>query len=140
MFVNDNARSFLQGQSSHFHVPVFQPFIETALKAFLADSPYIDDIEHITRCFDKTTKPRFRNASEPQYVRFGSVRDNDASVNIRSGQLKLQGSVKFSYQYYISNDFELCTAPMLRYSSSQLLIVSSKLYKSSVTQRIRLFL
>ncbi|KJA20619.1 hypothetical protein HYPSUDRAFT_42924 [Hypholoma sublateritium FD-334 SS-4] len=72
VFVNDNARSFLQ--------------------YYLADSPYVDDLEHITRCFDKTTKPRFRNASEPQYVRFGSVRDNDAAVNIRSGQLKLLGT------------------------------------------------
>ncbi len=78
-----------------FTFPFFQPFIKTVPKAYLADSPYIDDIEHITECFDKTTKPRFRNASEPQYVRFGSVRDNDASVNIRSGQLKLQGSVRF---------------------------------------------
>ncbi|KJA20620.1 hypothetical protein HYPSUDRAFT_141909 [Hypholoma sublateritium FD-334 SS-4] len=72
VFVNENARSFLQ--------------------SYLADSPYVDDIDHITRCFDKTTKPRFRDAKEPQYIKFGSIRDNDASVNIRSGQLKLQGA------------------------------------------------
>ena len=57
----------------------------------LLDSKYIDDLDHIIRCFDKTTKPRFRDAKEPQYVKFGSTRDNDAVHNIRFGQLKLFG-------------------------------------------------
>jgi hypothetical protein len=57
----------------------------------LQDSNYIDDLDHIIRCFDKTTKPRFRDANEPQYVKFGSTRDNDAVHNIRFGQLKLFG-------------------------------------------------
>ena len=60
---------------------------------YLADSPYLDDLEHIIRCFDKTTKLRFRSAEEPQYIKFGSTRDNDESYNIRFGQLKLLGSV-----------------------------------------------
>jgi hypothetical protein len=59
----------------------------------LDDSPYLDDLEHIVRCFDKTTKLRFRDAKEPQYVKFGSTRDNDESYNIRFGQLKLMGCV-----------------------------------------------
>ena len=59
---------------------------------FLADSPFVDDLEHIVRCFDKTTKLRFRKAEEPQYIKFGSTRDNDETYNIRFGQLKLMGS------------------------------------------------
>jgi hypothetical protein len=57
----------------------------------LLDSDYIDDLDHIIRCFDTTTKQRFRDANEPQYVKFGSARDNDAVHNIRLGQLKLFG-------------------------------------------------
>lgn len=60
---------------------------------YLAESQFVDDIEHIIRCFDKNTKPRFRNSNEPQYIKFGSIRDNDTTVNVRSGQLKLQGWV-----------------------------------------------
>lgn len=82
---------------SHRSVDICKAFADNTPKDYLADSPYVDDLEHITRCFDKTTKPRFRSASEPQYVRFGSVRDNDPTVNIRSGQLKLQGSVRFGH-------------------------------------------
>jgi len=62
------------------------------LEGFLAESSFIDDLDHIVLCFDKTTKLRFRKAEEPQYVKFGSTRDNDESYNIRFGQLKLMGS------------------------------------------------
>ena len=58
---------------------------------YLKDSPFLDDLDHIVRCFDKTTKLRFRTAEEPQFVKFGSTRDNDESCNIRFGQLKLMG-------------------------------------------------
>ena len=39
---------------------------------FLADLPFVD-VEHIVRCFDKTTKLHFRKAEEPQYIKFGST-------------------------------------------------------------------
>jgi hypothetical protein len=57
----------------------------------LNDSPFSDDLDHISDCFDKTTKPRFRNSVDPQYVKFGSARDNDLDCGIRFGQLKLTG-------------------------------------------------
>jgi hypothetical protein len=50
------------------------------------------DIPYITRVFDKTTKLRFRTADEPQFIKFGTLRDKDVKLNIRSGQLKLLGS------------------------------------------------
>lgn len=58
---------------------------------YLKDSAFQDDIEHILRCFDKTTKPRFRNKDEQQFIKFGSTRDNDPNCNIRFGQMKLEG-------------------------------------------------
>ena len=58
---------------------------------FLAESEFLEDLGHIVRCFDKTTKLRFRSADEPQFVKFGSTRDNDEDCNIRYGQLKMTG-------------------------------------------------
>lgn len=61
------------------------------LEARLADSDYLEDIEHILECFDRTTKQRFSTDQEPQYIKFGSMRDNDPACNIRYGQLKVEG-------------------------------------------------
>ena len=57
----------------------------------LKDSDFIEDLEHIVRCFDRTTKIRFSDDKQPQFIKFGSTRDNDADVGIRFGQLKLTG-------------------------------------------------
>jgi len=46
----------------------------------------------IVGCFDETTKLRFRNSNEPQYIKFGGAGDNDQNCNIRFGQLNLLGS------------------------------------------------
>jgi hypothetical protein len=59
----------------------------------LAGSEFIEDLDHIVRCFDKTTRVRFSSDKQPQYVKFGSTRDNDPECNIRFGQLKLNGYV-----------------------------------------------
>ena len=45
----------------------------------------------MTNEFDKTTKLRFNNPTEPSYIRFGTVKDRDLAFNIKSGQLKLPG-------------------------------------------------
>ncbi|KAF8805181.1 hypothetical protein BYT27DRAFT_7192862 [Phlegmacium glaucopus] len=94
---NSNSRkeSFeeIAAPQCHFEGSVFVSMrAKLFLEKYLADSPFLDDLDHIIRIFDKTTKLRFRTASEPQYVKFGSARDNDESYNIRFGQLKLMGS------------------------------------------------
>ncbi|KAJ3492910.1 hypothetical protein NLJ89_g11141 [Agrocybe chaxingu] len=61
------------------------------LEKFLEDSEFIEDLDHIIQCFDRTTKLRFKQPDEPQYIKFGSSRDNDQEHNIRFGQLKLAG-------------------------------------------------
>ncbi|EAU92333.2 hypothetical protein CC1G_00552 [Coprinopsis cinerea okayama7 len=76
----------------HFQGSVFVSIhARVFLEEFLAESDFIEDLDHIIRCFDKTTKVRFSSDKQPQYVKFGSTRDNDASCNIRFGQLKLSG-------------------------------------------------
>ncbi|KAG6334776.1 hypothetical protein ID866_4309 [Astraeus odoratus] len=63
------------------------------IKKKLAGSRYSnpDILRQITDIFDKTTKLRVRNAEDPQYIKFGTVRDKDPQYDIRSGQLKLPG-------------------------------------------------
>lgn len=78
---------------SHFHGSIFvSVHARTFLDNYLADSAFIDDLDHIVRCFDTTTKLRFRSDNQPQYIKFGSWRDNDSAHRIRFGQLTLDGS------------------------------------------------
>ncbi|KAK0434128.1 hypothetical protein EV421DRAFT_2088150 [Armillaria borealis] len=65
---------------------------ENFLKKKLKGSQYEGEAELIADCFDKTTKHRFRNADEPSYIKFGTMRDTDPQLDIRSGQLRLAGS------------------------------------------------
>ncbi|EFI28066.1 hypothetical protein CC1G_14092 [Coprinopsis cinerea okayama7 len=62
------------------------------LKSLLEGSKFADDVEHIVQRFDKRTKLAFRDDTQVQFIQFGSVRENDPSLDIRSGQLKLKGS------------------------------------------------
>ncbi|KIM36858.1 hypothetical protein M413DRAFT_281536 [Hebeloma cylindrosporum] len=62
------------------------------LDKLLQESAYLDDAPDIARRFDKTTKLRFRDPEEPQYIKFGSLKDKDPLVGIRSGQIRLNGS------------------------------------------------
>ena len=64
---------------------------DISCKDLLKGSSFADDLDHITNCFDRTTKPRFRSIKDPQYIRFGSARDNDSKCGIRFGQLKIAG-------------------------------------------------
>ncbi|KAF8907421.1 hypothetical protein CPB85DRAFT_840353 [Mucidula mucida] len=63
------------------------------IEAKLRNSKFgsIEDINHMANVFDKSTKLSFRTSSEPAYIRFGSARDKDLAVDIRNGQLKLDG-------------------------------------------------
>ncbi|KAF9234835.1 hypothetical protein BU15DRAFT_78668 [Melanogaster broomeanus] len=67
------------------------------LKAKLANSRFgaPEIVQQMKDEFDRTTKLRFRNAEEPQYIKFGTVRDKDPEYDIRSGQLKLAGQGRF---------------------------------------------
>ncbi|KAF8833157.1 hypothetical protein BDN67DRAFT_1017878 [Paxillus ammoniavirescens] len=63
------------------------------IKAKLANSRYgaPNIIQQMKDIFDTSTKLRFRDPKEYQYIKFGTVRDKDPQYDIRSGQLKLAG-------------------------------------------------
>ncbi|KAF9053354.1 hypothetical protein BJ165DRAFT_1447157 [Panaeolus papilionaceus] len=78
--------------SCYFQGSVFVTLrARTYLKQLLIDSEYYDNLDDILEAFDNTTKLRFRDPQEPQFVKFGGVGDNDHEVGIRFGQLKLKG-------------------------------------------------
>ena len=62
---------------NHHHAHTLSIIIES-----LAGSDFLDDLDHIVRCFDKTTKLRFRSADEPQFVKFGSTIKNVIFVSV----------------------------------------------------------
>ncbi|RXW25676.1 hypothetical protein EST38_g182 [Candolleomyces aberdarensis] len=82
----------------HFNGSIFVTLAaQQYLNDLLADSRFLDDLDHIVDCFDKTTKPRFSNPEEMQFVKFGKTKDNDETCNIRYGQLKLAGKEVASF-------------------------------------------
>ncbi|KAJ2917954.1 hypothetical protein MD484_g2428, partial [Candolleomyces efflorescens] len=77
----------------HFFGSVFVTIhAKVFMSGLLEESDFLDDIEHIVQRFDDTTKLRFWSDKDPQYIRFGGNRDNDESVGIKYGQLKLSGA------------------------------------------------
>ena len=55
-----------------------------------------EEIAVMARFFDKNTKMHFKDSSKPCFLRFGSVRDTDPSMDIKAGTIKLSGQVFLS--------------------------------------------
>lgn len=41
--------------------------------------------------FERATKPTFKSPADKSFIKFGSMKDRDPAVGIRSGQLPLEG-------------------------------------------------
>lgn len=41
--------------------------------------------------FEKVVKPKFKDADEKFFLKFGGVRDTDPKYNITNGKMKLEG-------------------------------------------------
>ncbi|KAJ3815434.1 hypothetical protein F5876DRAFT_85802 [Lentinula aff. lateritia] len=59
----------------------------------LQGTRFEEDVPRITECFDQTTKLQFRDRDEPSYVKFGGLRDREPNLDIRSGQMKIPGTI-----------------------------------------------
>ncbi|KAG2015196.1 hypothetical protein CC2G_008487 [Coprinopsis cinerea AmutBmut pab1-1] len=62
------------------------------LQDFLKESQFAEDLDDIVRGFDKRAKHTFRDENQTQFIKVGMPRVHEPLLNIRSGQLKLQGS------------------------------------------------
>ncbi|KAK0448967.1 uncharacterized protein EV420DRAFT_836050 [Desarmillaria tabescens] len=91
-------------------------YVTARAKLFLAEklagSRFADEVELIAECFDATTKLRFRDIEEASFIKFGTMKDRDPKLDIRSGQLKLAGSDVASF-------FEPSIASMIRVIDNQ---------------------
>ncbi|SJL14054.1 uncharacterized protein ARMOST_17507 [Armillaria ostoyae] len=88
------------------------------LREKLAESRFADEVDMIAECFDATTKLRFRDVEEASFIKFGTMKDRDPKLDIRSGQLKLAGSE-------VAGFFEPSIASMIKGFSSQSQITDS---------------
>lgn len=71
--------------------------------------------------FDRDTKLSFRNSEHAHFIKFGGLRDNDASKGIRSGQLKLAGYAHLSIAISrIDLDTDLCRSDVARFFAPSL--------------------
>ena len=92
VFVTQRAHAFLKGMYTllcYTHTLASSHYITAKLATSRYGSP--DMVQQMKEIFDKTTKLRFRDADDPQYIKFGTVRDRDPAYDIRSGQMKLAG-------------------------------------------------
>ncbi|TFK64289.1 hypothetical protein BDN72DRAFT_881586 [Pluteus cervinus] len=70
-------------------------YVTQRAKGYLTDklkgSRFANDLPYMVKHFDKSTKRTFRSESEAAFIKFGSMRDHDPKLGIRSGQLRLPG-------------------------------------------------
>ncbi|KXN92821.1 hypothetical protein AN958_06035 [Leucoagaricus sp. SymC.cos] len=67
------------------------------LDEILRGSQFAKFIDKMKQEFDKKTKCLFENPSRPQFIRFGNKEDMDLILKIRSGALRLDGTVVASF-------------------------------------------
>jgi len=81
-------------------------------------------MDAFTERFDKGLKTSFSEDSRPQFVKFGSARDNDSSRGIKGGKLTLQGWASFVHtKSHKLKLFFLLRAGQRSRSSSDLLLM-----------------
>ena len=88
-FVTARARAAIQGTSQHsarWPITHLQP---EKLRGSKFNTP--DDLAAFAQKFDEGVKRVFSDDQAPQYVKFGTQRDNDANFGIRAGRLSLTG-------------------------------------------------
>ena len=92
MIVSSRAKTFLEGMGHGIHISVCN-LTDGFIVEKLRHSRYgvEADIAHITDCFDRTTKLGFKDPNQASFIRFGTTKDSDPTVDVRFGQLKLQG-------------------------------------------------
>jgi len=77
VYIKFTEKDFLKHLSSYFWITT--PCWQYAWSDSLSESDYQDDLDHIVSFFDRTTKPRFKDPGEPQYIKFGLPGKRQAS-------------------------------------------------------------
>ena len=74
-------------------LPLFSHFILSPPAMFEKSSKFGDeqDLAAFTESFDTKLKEIFSDSGRPQFVKFGSPRDNDPDCGVKGGKFVLQG-------------------------------------------------
>jgi len=131
--VTNRARLFFEGKNAHSSY-------ETTLHAsvdLLKESRYEEDVDLITERFDKKTKPSFRNVGDNYWIQFSGAREKDAALNIKAGQLRVQGCVWSPYLLVGPSKFDLVLISSL--SSTPRSKTSYELLINKLSLRLRRF-
>ncbi|KAF9068282.1 hypothetical protein BDP27DRAFT_1224550 [Rhodocollybia butyracea] len=71
-------------------------FVTQAARRYLEDklkgTQFERDVDTMVEYFDRTTKLLFKDSNDPSFIKFGGRNDNDPTLNIRAGQVKIPGS------------------------------------------------
>ncbi|KAF5373782.1 hypothetical protein D9758_000895 [Tetrapyrgos nigripes] len=73
----------------------------------LGRTRFKDDIPRATSAFDTGAKLVFKSRESPSFVMFGGLRDTDASLDIKSGQMKIPGTVVANFFSPSINDIHV---------------------------------
>jgi len=87
--VTARARAYAEGKLEIIYGACFLNLSPARFKNSKFDNE--QDIAAFTECFDAGLKAIFSDSSKPQFVKFGSPRDNDESCGVKGGKLTLQG-------------------------------------------------
>jgi len=89
-FVTARARKMVEGRSMH-HFPVTLPVEPQLEKLQTSKFNTPEDLSAFAQKFDEGLKRVFSDDTGPQYIKFGSPRDNEPKHGIKSGRLMLTG-------------------------------------------------
>jgi hypothetical protein len=91
--VTSRAQTYAEGKVEV--IPCLPPRLIFPCLASLRNSRFGNeqDLAAFAESFDTGLKETFSDSSKPQFVKFGSLRDNDARCGVKSGKLNLAGLV-----------------------------------------------
>ena len=90
--VTSSARDHAEGKHGILFAPVTLSYFSHLVR-FKNSEKFnnVLDLAAFTKTFDTGLKTTFSDGSKPQFVKFGSSRDNDARCGVKGGKLSLPG-------------------------------------------------
>ncbi|KAH6908783.1 hypothetical protein BKA70DRAFT_1278797 [Coprinopsis sp. MPI-PUGE-AT-0042] len=76
------------------YTSTFQEAHDPSVVNYLAESQFVDDLDHIIRCFDKTTKLRFRDRTIPNSSSLAQHETMILTLGIKYGQCEAERKVR----------------------------------------------
>lgn len=89
--VTARARDYAGCELGTFHAPVSSSYFSPLARLKNSKFDNKQDLAAVAESFDTGLKETFSDNTKPQFVKFGSPRDNDARCGVKGGKLTLPG-------------------------------------------------